>query len=78
METRMSYVAICKCGVCVGATIDDPNHKRHVAKDVQSWIREGLIVQRENDDFVRAFFGRCRCKEIEAQQARLFDEEAYS
>lgn len=78
MNEYANYVAICKCGVCVGATKDDPFHKKQTAKEVQSWIREGLTVQRENDDFVRAFFGKCRCKEIEAQQASLFDEEAYT
>ena len=45
-EPRMAYVGQLPCGCIEGATVDDPDHKRDVAKFVAKMLRDGLTVTR--------------------------------
>lgn len=42
----MAYVAIHECGQIVAATVDYPEHKRDVARDVGNWLRRGNLIER--------------------------------
>jgi hypothetical protein len=48
-----AYVAIHECGRIVAASVDDPDHKREVARDIGGWIRRGEAVERLPLDQVR-------------------------
>lgn len=73
------------CGCVVAAMVDaapddSDRYKRDVAKEVATWIREGLTVERVTNDYVRQhLFTYCdACKERRAKkkkpaQASLFD-----
>jgi hypothetical protein len=62
----MSYVARRPCGCVVAAYVmpaanDDLAYKRAVAKEVASWIRDGLKVETVTNDYVRANFTWTGC-----------------
>lgn len=59
LEQVMAYIAREKCGCVTGATIDNPQHRKEVAKDVAAWVRDGRIVERVDSGYVRAEFGQC-------------------
>lgn len=54
MNNGMAYVAICKCGGLVMATMDTPGRKREVAGDVARHIKLGNEIRRITADEVRA------------------------
>lgn len=57
--TRYSYISIQPCG-CLGiAVVDNPEHKRDVAKEVAKAIRLGERVKRVTSDSVRKMDWRC-------------------
>lgn len=64
-----AYIAICKCGATVAATLDDPNHRDDVARHVFEWIKEGYVVERVDSDSVKKLFEPCRCP----KQSFLFE-----
>lgn len=77
MNTQnMNYVAICDCGAVRASVRIDRRNLKAIGKTVTNWIRSGYLVQAETDEYVCKHFGKCRCKEIEAQQMSLFDDEA--
>ena len=54
-ENNPAYIARCKCG-CGGiimATIDNPEHKKDVAKEVAKCIRDGYSVEQVTIGYVR-------------------------
>ena len=55
----MSYVGRKTCGCIVAAIIDDPDHRKEVAKEIAAWIKDGLTVERVTNDYVREHFRRC-------------------
>lgn len=62
METElMSYAGIKKCGCCVAAAVDNPEHKAETAKEVAKWIREGLTIERKTKQWVKENFTICEC-----------------
>lgn len=63
----MAYIgreADCGCVTCV--TIDNPDHKREVAKDVAQWVRWGMTVERVAADEARQMFTSCPHREQKA------------
>lgn len=53
------YVAKKPCGCTVAAIVDDPGHKRHTARLVADWIKDGLLVERAPTGTVRSV--GCKC-----------------
>jgi hypothetical protein len=58
-ENWMSYIAREKCGAIVCCTVDEPQYAKQIAKDVASWIRDGLNVERVNGEVIRQSFCKC-------------------
>jgi hypothetical protein len=54
MNEDMAYVAICKCGGIVMATMDSVERKRDVAKEVAACLRDGYEIKRITAPEVRA------------------------
>lgn len=73
----MSYIGRCKgCGRIVAAVLDNPDHAKSVAKDVASFIRDGLIVERVESQVVRDLFQSCACRrKPESDQLSLFEDD---
>jgi len=43
----MAYVARhVPCGLIVAVTIDDPDYRKYVAKDIAAWVRRGDTIER--------------------------------
>lgn len=61
MDESMAYVGIKKCGCCVAAAVDSPEHSRENAKFVSKLIREGLSVERKSCEWVRQNLKSCKC-----------------
>lgn len=59
MSEFMNYIAREKCGCITCACVDNPEHKRDVAKSIASWVRDGLTVERVSSDLIKGSFGRC-------------------
>jgi len=47
----------CGCVTCV--TLDVPDHKTDVAKDIARWIRQGMTVERVPVEDARSAFTSC-------------------
>ena len=59
---EMAYVGIKKCGCCVAATVDVPEHKKETAKFLSILIKDGLIIERKPVEWVRQNLKSCKCK----------------
>ena len=59
-----SYIGRKHCGCLVAAMVDDPEHKKDIAKEIAKWIRDGLIIERVTTEYVRENFKYCSHKEI--------------
>ena len=61
-----AYIGRSPCGCITFATVDDPERKRTVAKEVAQAMRDGLTSERVTAQFVREHWGRgcdlCRPK----------------
>lgn len=54
-----AYVGRKPCG-CIGAAfVDKPEHAKDIAREVASWIRDGLTVERMTTEEVRAADWKC-------------------
>jgi hypothetical protein len=62
MGEKMTYVGIKKCGCCVAATADVPEHKKETAKFLASLIRDELIIERKSVEWVRQNLKSCKCQ----------------
>jgi len=60
-ENEMAYVAICECGGLVMATVDLPEYRKDVAKEVASCIKKGYEIGRMTVKKVKAAKW-CKCK----------------
>lgn len=62
-EGSMSYAGKCAgCGAVVALTVDRPEYRKWVAKDIAEWINDGLIVERMTSEQGLASFGNgCTC-----------------
>jgi hypothetical protein len=68
------YVGKLACGCIVAVTSDEPDCPKRVAKDVASFVREGMTIERMTLEAFRsskAPFG-CECKKKAAAAAELF------
>lgn len=52
---ELNYMAIDKDGRFVAVTT--ANHTKETAKEVAKWIRQGLSVERCDDECVKKYFG---------------------
>ena len=61
-----AYIGRSPCGCITFATVDMPEHKRTVAKEVAQAMRDGLTIERVTVQFVRENWGpgcdQCRPK----------------
>lgn len=55
----MAYIAREKCGCITMATVDDPEHKREVAKQIAKAVRLGETVERVTCEYVRTTEWKC-------------------
>jgi len=55
MTKELNYMAVDKEGRFVAVTT--ANYPKDAAKEVSKWIRQGLSVERCDDDYVRQHFG---------------------
>lgn len=53
MTERMAYLGIGPCGCAHMATVDNPDHREHVQKDVAKVIADGGTVERVPVDEAR-------------------------
>ena len=52
------------CGNLVAVTVDTPASKKHTARDVAQWIRDGLTIERVSLETFRGLkMQRCTCKD---------------
>ena len=66
-KTDYAYIATKPCGCIVMATVDFPEHKREVAKEVGKAIRQGYTVERVAVSYVREHW---ECSVHEGQRLR--------
>ena len=50
----MAYIARCKCGGVVMATVDNPDHQKENAKEIARCVRDGLTIERVSVEYVRS------------------------
>jgi hypothetical protein len=60
---NFSYIGKKECGCIVAAFVDNPEHKKDIAREIAKWIKDGLTIERVTDDYVRENFKRCTHKE---------------
>lgn len=70
-KPEYNYIGRAKCGCIHAVTSDEGN--RDTAKTVGEFIIAGLIIERVNDDYVRANFGRncIKCNPPKPDQAAM-------
>jgi hypothetical protein len=57
--TGYAYIGRESCGCVTCVTLDDPGHKREVAKDIANWVRWGMSVERVAVEDARSAFTTC-------------------
>ena len=65
----MSYIARCKCGAIVMATVDKPEHAKDTAREVAECIADGLTIERVTCQCVRDNWSDCTCEQADPQLA---------
>ncbi len=58
-----AYIGIKKCGCVVAAMADLPDHANDVAREVASFIKSGLTIERVSCEEVRVRLTGCKCEE---------------
>lgn len=66
-----AYIAKKSCGCIVAATVDDPEHKEDVAKNVSDWIKDGLSIERVTCETVRQSKLGCHCGQRRQPKTQL-------
>lgn len=56
---EMCYVGVEPCGCRVAVIVDQPHNKTKVAKEIASWIKDGLTVERVSVSDARGSVRRC-------------------
>ncbi len=59
-----TYIGVDEEGIVVLAIVDNPEHKKDVAKELGKAVRNGLVIERVESSRVREIFG----EKFEAQQ----------
>jgi hypothetical protein len=67
----MAYIGRAKCGCIRAAFMDEPAYAKDIAKEVASWIRSGLTVERIDVVQARAQLGGCSICEPKHEQTTL-------
>ncbi len=49
----MCYIGRKSCGCVVAATVDEPQYREDVAKDIADWLRSGLTIERVTVEYAR-------------------------
>lgn len=63
-DERKAYVGRCRgCNQVVAATIDEPRHAKEVARELSRWVKDGMIIERVEVDYVRTHFSHCVCQD---------------
>lgn len=57
----MCYIGRSSCGCARAVVVDNPQHAKQVAKDVASFIKDGLTIERVTCEYVRTTPGLFRC-----------------
>jgi hypothetical protein len=68
MAESMAYIGKKSCGCIVAACVDNPEHKREIARNLAEWIRDGLTIERVTCDFVRNCKFGCDCNKTNQKQ----------
>lgn len=76
-EPTHAYMGARPCGCACALLVDNPEHKREVAKDVASWIRSGLTIQRGTIEEARQFWKDkfASCPECAARHKRACERD---
>ena len=74
MSDIMCYIGIKKCGCVVAACVDNPEHKKDIAKNISDWVKDGLTIERISVEDARNRLSCCKCDEVQAtKQEDLFN-----
>lgn len=65
MSEEMCYVGVEPCGCRVAVIVDQPHNKTKVAKEIASWIKDGLTVERVNVSDARRLVRRCLHQDVQ-------------
>lgn len=57
--TEYAYIARQPCGAITGASVDNPEDKALVDRDIAGWIRDGRTVERMTLEEARVQIGVC-------------------
>ena len=69
----MCYIGVKECGCVVAACVDNPKHKKDIAKNVGDWVKDGLTIERISVEDTRNRLSYCKCnEEIKANELDLF------
>ena len=59
MPDSMCYIGRKACGCVVCAAVDVPEHRKHTARYLAKWARDGLTIERMPIEEVRKRLMRC-------------------
>lgn len=72
-ESRPCYMGRCPgCNNVIALTLDMPEYRKDVARDVAEWIRDGLVVERSTAREGRKLFDSCTCGTGQTETLPLF------
>ena len=54
---KKAYIGIDENGIVVMAMVDNPEHRRDVAKEIAKALRNGLVIERVESSRVPKLFG---------------------
>lgn len=58
-EPEMCYVGCKACGCYVCATVDAPDYRAEMAREIAAWARSGLAIERRTVAEARTLIHRC-------------------
>mgnify|MGYP001591352259 CR=1 FL=1 len=58
-ESVMAYVARWPCGHVQAATVDRPEHRKHVIADIRKWMLAGATIERVSVEAARTMLESC-------------------
>ena len=69
VTTVYVYIGTKACGHTVTASVDKPEHREDIAKEIAAWVRDGMTVERVSAEAARSRLHFCDC-EKEAKKAK--------
>lgn len=64
---QMAYIARCKCGAIIMATVDAPEHANENAQEIAACLKAGYTIERVTCEYVRTHWSRCTCPKPQAK-----------